>query len=486
MAVQPFDVFATKLAPDKRASVYQSTKATHEKRTKMLFDQFADPNRLRQIAGEIKQHVIENLDTYLPQVEAKLQANGVQVHWATTADDACQAVLKIMQARGAKKMVKAKTMVSEEIKLAHFLEKQGMEALETDLGEFIIQIDHDHPSHIVRPIIHKNRREIAQSFEREGLGAYDDDPQTITRRARAFLREKYLSADVGLTGANFISIESGRLVLVTNEGNSRFCLAATKCHIALVGIEKLVPRDKDLGLLLNLLARSGTAQQLTVYTEFITGPKSTTQPDGPEEMHVIFVDNGRTDVLATECRDILRCIRCGACLNVCPVYRQASGHAYRSVYPGPVGAVLSPLLAGEKFSELADLPKASSLCGACNEVCPVNIPIPDLLLRLREKGKREHAPLASAGTPPMGAWSVLASQPAAWKAALIGGKLINYLPTKLLPVPALRAWEKDRTLPKWRGGEFRNWMKNRVPGPRASSNPSASGQPPANYANRPK
>ncbi|MEO6003195.1 MAG: LutB/LldF family L-lactate oxidation iron-sulfur protein [Opitutus sp.] len=461
MATQPLDVFSTKLAPDKRASVYQSTKATHEKRTKMLFDQFADPNRLRQIAGEIKQHVIENLDTYLPQVEAKLQANGAQVHWAATGEDACAAVLKIMQARGATKMVKAKTMVSEEIELAHYLEKHGMEALETDLGEFIVQIDHDHPSHIVRPIIHKNRREIAQSFEREGLGAYNDDPQTITRRARNFLRQKYLEADVGLTGANFVSVESGRLVLVTNEGNSRFCLAATKCHIALVGIEKLVPRDKDLSLLLNLLARSGTAQQLTVYTEFITGPKSPTQTDGPEEMHVIFVDNGRTDVLATECRDILRCIRCGACLNVCPVYRQASGHAYRSVYPGPVGAVLSPLLAGEKFSALADLPKASSLCGACNEVCPVNIPIPDLLLRLRDKGKREHAPLASASSPPMGAWSVLASQPSAWKAALFGGKLINYLPTKLLPIPALRAWENERTLPKWRGGEFRQWMKSR-------------------------
>jgi L-lactate dehydrogenase complex protein LldF len=461
MPVQPLDIFSTKLAPDKRASVYQSTKATHEKRTKMLFDQFADPNRLRHIAGEIKQHVIENLDTYLPQVEAKLQANGAQVHWAATAEEACAGVLKIMQDRGATKMVKAKTMVSEEIELAHYLEKHGMEALETDLGEFIIQIDHDHPSHIVRPIIHKNRREIAQSFEREGLGAYNDDPQTITRRARAFLREKYLAADVGLTGANFVSVESGRLVLVTNEGNSRFCLAATKCHIALVGIEKLVPRDKDLSLLLNLLARSGTAQQLTVYTEFISGPKSADQPDGPEEMHVIFVDNGRTEVLATECRDILRCIRCGACLNVCPVYRQASGHAYRSVYPGPVGAVLSPLLAGEKFSELADLPKASSLCGACNEVCPVNIPIPDLLLRLREKGKREHAPLASAGTPPMGAWSVLASQPAAWKAALFGGKLINFLPTKLLPVPALRAWENKRSLPEWRGGEFRKWMQNR-------------------------
>jgi len=461
MKFQQIDQFAAELKADKRASVYQSTKATHEKRTAMLFDQFADPNRLRTIAGEIKQHVIENLDTYLPAVEAKMQANGVKVHWASTAESACQAVLGIMQARGAKKMVKAKTMVSEEIELAHFLEKHGMEALETDLGEFIVQIDHDHPSHIVRPIIHKNRREIATSFEREGLGAYNDDPQTITHRARQFLRHKYLEADVGLTGANFVSVESGRIALVTNEGNSRFCLAATKCHIALIGIEKLIPRDRDFGLLLNLLARSGTAQQLTVYTEFISGPKSPAQPDGPEEMHVIFVDNGRTEVLASECRDILRCIRCGACLNVCPVYRQASGHAYRSVYPGPVGAVLSPLLAGEKFSELADLPKASSLCGACNEVCPVNIPIPDLLLRLREKGKREGSESAAAATPPMGAWALLASQPTVWKAALIGGRVINHLPTKLMPIPALRAWEGKRTLPEWRGGDFRKWLKNR-------------------------
>lgn len=461
MAKQLIDQFAATLPADKRASVYQSTKATHEKRTKMLFDQFAEPNRLRAIAGEIKQHVLEHLDTMLPAVEAKLQANGAQVHWAATAGEACNAVLRIMQARGATKMVKAKTMVSEEIELAHFLEKHGIEALETDLGEFIVQIDHDHPSHIVRPIIHKNRREIATSFERHGLGAYNDDPQVITRRARQFLRQKYLQADVGLTGANFVSVESGRIVLVTNEGNSRFSLAAPKCHIALIGIEKLVPRDRDLGLLLNLLARSATAQQLTVYTEFISGPKGAAQPDGPEEMHVIFVDNGRTEVLASECREILRCIRCGACMNVCPVYRQTSGHAYRSVYPGPVGAVLSPLLAGKKFPELADLPKASSLCGACNEVCPVDIPIPDLLLRLRDKGKREGAPLAAAATPPMGAWALLATQPTAWKAALFGGKIINFLPTKLLPVPPLRAWENTRTLPEWRGGEFRKWMKAR-------------------------
>jgi len=461
MAMQGIDQFAMTLPAAQRESLYQSTKATHEKRTQLLFDQFADPNRLREIAGAIKQHVIENLDTYLPQVEARLQANGAQVHWAATGEEACAAVLRIMQARGAQKLVKAKTMVSEEIGLTPYLEKHGLEALETDLGEFIVQIDHDHPSHIVRPIIHKNRREIARSFEREGLGAYDDHPEVITRRARRFLRQKYLAADVGLTGANFVSVESGRLVIVTNEGNSRFSLAAPKCHIALVGIEKLVPRDRDLGLFLNLLARSATAQPLTVYTEFITGPKSATQPDGPEAMHVIFVDNGRTGVLAGACREILRCIRCGACLNVCPVYRQASGHAYRSVYPGPLGAVLSPLLAGERFPKWADLPKASSLCGACQEVCPVNIPIPDLLLRLREKGKRESAPLAAAGAPSMGAWAFLASQPAAWKAALIGGRIINHLPTRLLPMPALRAWEDQRSLPVWRGGEFRKWLKSR-------------------------
>jgi L-lactate dehydrogenase complex protein LldF len=459
MRYQPIDQFATTLPPDKRASVYQSTKSTHEKRTKLLFDEFEDPNHLRHLAGEIKQHALENLDTYLPQVEAKLQAAGVQVHWAGTGEAACEAVLRIMRARGATKMVKSKTMVSEEIELAHYLEKHGMEALETDLGEFIVQIDHDHPSHIVRPIIHKNRREIATSFEREGLGAYNDDPGTITARARQFLRHKYLAADVGLTGANFVSAESGRLVLVTNEGNSRFCLAAPKCHIALVGIEKIIPRDRDLSIVLNLLARSATAQDLTVYTEFISGPKSPTQPDGPEEMHVIFVDNGRTEVLASNCREILRCIRCGACLNVCPVYRQASGHAYRSVYPGPVGAVLSPLLLGSKFPQKADLPKASSLCGACNEVCPVNIPIPDLLLRLRNRAKEENVP--SPGTPPMGAWALMASQPTAWRAALFGGKVLNYLPTKLIPVPALRAWEAKRDLPAWRGGEFRKWLKNR-------------------------
>lgn len=457
--MQAIDRFSTALPRTRQEAVYLGSKAGHEKRTKVLFDQLPHADELRRLAGRIKQHTIEHLDRYLPQIEAKLQANGAQVHWAATAEEACQAVLGIMQRRGAKLMVKAKTMVSEEIELGHYLAKHGIEALETDLGEFIVQLDGDLPSHVVKPIIHKNRHEIATSFVQHGLGDYNTDPETITRRARHFLRHKYLAADVGLSGANFAIAESGRLVVVTNEGNCRFSLAATKCHIALVGLEKILPRDRDLGLFLNLLARSGTAQQLTVYTEFISGPRSAAQPDGPEEMHVIFVDNGRTDVLASECREILRCIRCGACMNVCPVYRQASGHAYRSIYPGPVGAVLSPLLAGKNFPAMADLPKASSLCGACNEVCPVDIPIPDLLLRLRDKAKREH--VATPGAPPMGPWALLATQPTAWKAALVAGKAIDYLPLDLFPIPAIQGWVSKRTLPPWRGGKFRQWLKQR-------------------------
>ena len=461
MKHQQIDQYAAKISAEKRSAVYDGTKAGYDSRKKALFTHYAAPDDLRRLAGQIKQHAIENLDTYLPQVEAKLQANGARVHWAENSHEACQRVLEIMSARGATKIVKAKTMVSEEIGLSRYLEAEGIECLETDLGEFIVQIAHDRPSHIVKPIIHKNRREIAKLFEENDLGDYNDDPEVITRRARQYLRHKYLAADVGITGANFVSAESGRLVVVTNEGNSRFSLAATKVHIALVGIEKIVPKDRDLAILLNLLARSGTGQQLTVYTEFISGPRSAAQPDGPEEMHVIFVDNGRTEVLASDCREILRCIRCGACLNVCPVYRQASGHAYRSVYPGPVGAVLSPLLAGSRFPELADLPKASSLCGACNEVCPVNIPIPDLLLRLRDRGKREHSAPAAAATPPLGLFSLAATQAIAWKAGLALGGLIAVVPKPLLP-RAAKSWINARGLPPWRGGQFRKWLKLRA------------------------
>jgi L-lactate dehydrogenase complex protein LldF len=395
------------------------------------------------------------------------------VHFAGDAAQARVIVWEILQRRAATRVVKAKSMATEEVELGAFLEGKGIECLETDLGEFIVQIDADRPSHIVKPIIHKDRREIARSFEAHNLGAYDDTPEVITRRARVFLRRKYLEADVGITGANFISAESGRLVLVTNEGNSRFCLAATRCHIALVGIEKLVPRDRDLGVFLNLLARSATGQSLSVYTELLTGPRAPAQPDGPEEMHVIFLDNGRSEVLGGDYREILRCIRCGACLNVCPVYRQASGHAYRGVYSGPVGAVLTPLLAGEGgFLGFADLPRASSLCGACNEVCPVDIPIPDLLLRLRDRGKRAGAGSPALAPPTLKRFAQLASRPWAWRRALATGRLLGLVPARLRP-RALRLWGQNHALPPWRGGAFRKWMAARgqqpAPGPEAKS-----------------
>lgn len=472
---QEVDQYAAELDRGVARSVYQSSKTKTEKRYATLQADYADADQLRRTAGQIKQHTLEHLDGYLEQAEASLQRHGAQVHFAADGESANRKVLDILRERDARKLIKSKSMVSEETELVPYLEKNGVEAVESDLGEYIVQIDHDHPSHIVTPIIHKTRQEIARSFEREGLGDYNDDPQTITRRARTHLRRKYLEADAGLTGANFVSAESGRIVLVTNEGNARFSVAAPPVQIVMVGIEKLVPRDADLPLFLGLLGRSATGQQLTVYTQFINGPRVEGQRDGPEELHVIFLDNRRTEVLASNCRDILRCIRCGACLNVCPIYRQSSGHAYRSVYPGPVGAVLSPLLQGERFPELADLPKASSLCGACNEVCPVDIPIPDLLLRLRDKGKREKAPKSSVNTPGFGVWSMMATQPAAWKTALRLGHAMNVTPHAVLNInPHARAWRSSRDLPPFRGGRFRKWMKER--GSKGGSQRNGGGQ----------
>ena len=254
-------------------------------------------------------------------------------------------------------------------------------------------------------------------------------------------------------------------MLVTNEGNARFSITAPRLHIVMVGIEKLVPRDRDLAVFLNLLARSGVGQQLTVYTQFVNGPRGAQKPgatvDGAEKMVVIFVDNGRSEILGSEYREVLRCIRCGACQNVCPVYRQASGHAYRATYQGPIGAVLSPLLMLPEFSQFADLPKASSLCGACNEVCPVDIPIPDLLVRLRDRAFREEAKLAKAGTPSMEPWAFLATRPHAWRGAMTASSIANIAPVKLVPFPPLQRWVGPRDLPAFRGGEFRKWMKER-------------------------
>jgi L-lactate dehydrogenase complex protein LldF len=457
---QQIDQYARDISDEKQHSVIDGSSKGTDKRYSVLFHDYEDPNPLRKLAGAIKDHTLHHLDEYLEKAETALTSRGAHVHFASTDEDARQTILKILQEHGVNQLTKSKSMAAEEIHLNPFLIENGIACLESDLGEFIIQLDGDEPSHIVKPIIHKNRQGIANTFLREGIASdYNDDPETITRRARVHLREKYMVAEAGITGANFVCADTGRLVLVTNEGNSRFGMAPVKLHIALVGIEKVIPQERDLSVFLNLLGRSATGQQLTVYTEFINGPKSENQPDGPEHMHVVFMDNGRTDVLASNCREILRCIRCSACQNVCPVYRQASGHAYRSVYGGPIGAVLSPILFGKRFPELADLPKASSLCGACNEVCPVDIPIPDLLLRLRDKAKREEIP--SEGAIPMSPFATLATSPSLWRTAMTMSKAMNHLPIQVAPIKPLQDWLGQRTLPESHGGDFRKWLKAR-------------------------
>lgn len=457
---QLIDLYARSISDEKQHAVSDGASAGTSKRYQVLHGDYAQPDQLRKLAAAIKDHTLQHLGDYLAKAEQAMTARGIKVHFASTDVDARETILSILKSHGVTRLTKSKSMAAEEIHLNPHLIENGVECLESDLGEFIIQLDDDIPSHIVKPIIHKNRREIAKTFQREGIAKdYNDDPETITRRARVYLREKYMQAEAGITGANFVCADSGRMLLVTNEGNSRFGMAPVPVHIALVGIEKLVPREQDLSVFLNLLGRSATGQQLTVYTEFINGPRSANQPDGPEHMHVVFLDNGRSNVLASNCREILRCIRCGACQNVCPVYRQASGHAYRSTYGGPVGAVLSPLLFGDRFPELADLPKASSLCGACNEVCPVDIPIPDLLLRLRDKAHTAH--IHSPAAIPMSPFAMLATSPTLWRTAMTMSKAMNHLPIHVAPIKPLQDWFGQRTLPESHGGDFRKWMKAR-------------------------
>lgn len=339
-------------------------------------------NNLRELAGQIKQHTLDHLDYYLEQFIENATKAGVQVHFAKDGDEANNICLDIARQEGLKACVKSKSMVTEETHLLPKLEKAGIEVLETDLGEFILQLDGDAPSHIVTPMIHKDRIAVAKAFERELGAPYTEDAQELTRIAREYLRDKYKTADLGISGGNFLVANSGSLVICTNEGNGRFCTTAPKVHVAFVGIEKLVPSYEHLTVFLKLLARHATAQPLTVYTHMLTGPKREHEHDGPEKMHIILVDNGRTNLLKNpEFRQALRCIRCGACLNSCPVYRKITGHGYGAVYSGPIGAVITPFLKG--IGNYKDLPHASSLCGACYEACPVKINLPELLIKLR-------------------------------------------------------------------------------------------------------
>ncbi|MCA9980113.1 MAG: iron-sulfur cluster-binding protein, partial [Anaerolineales bacterium] len=331
----------------------------------------------------IRAATLANLAEHLQTFEQKATAVGTHVHWAATAEDARQIILGIAQRRGAKLITKSKSMATEEIKLNDALETHGIEPVETDLGEWIIQLADEPPSHIIAPAIHQTKEQVAELFsEISGETLSGDDIPTLTAVARRILRQRFLDADIGVTGGNMLIAETGTLVLVENEGNARLSTSAPPVHIALVGLEKTARTWDDAAVWLSLLARSATGQPMSIYTSFITGPARPSDPDGPEEMHIILLDNGRVDLIGTPYEEALQCIRCGACLNACPVYREAGGHAYGSPYSGPIGAVISPLLFGlEKYEAL---PHASSLCGACKDVCPARIDLPRMLLELRK------------------------------------------------------------------------------------------------------
>jgi L-lactate dehydrogenase complex protein LldF len=352
---------------------------------------------LRDRAHALKREVIEHLDFYLGQFADRVERRGGKVHWAATAEEACRTVIAIAQQAGAREIVKAKTMVSEEIELNHALEAAGIQPFESDLGEFIVQLSGDRPAHIVAPAIHKTRYDVSDLFTARLHSAPTDVPEELTAIARKALREKFASAHVGLSGANFAVAETATVVLIENEGNIRFSTTTPRVHVALVGIEKLIPRFADLAVFLRLLGRSGTGQKLTVYTSLLTGPRRPGE-DGPEELHVVLVDNGRIAMLADpKMREALYCIRCGACLNTCPVYRKIGGHAYGGVYGGPIGALIMPQLVG--LENARELPFASSLCAACRDVCPVKINIPDLLLHLRAEAQEEFPAPEAKGSP---------------------------------------------------------------------------------------
>jgi L-lactate dehydrogenase complex protein LldF len=340
-----------------------------------------DPDALRTLAGRIKAHTLDNLDYYLEQLKANVERRGGKVHFASTAAEARTLILDIARNAGCTRCIKSKSMVSEEIELAHHLEKAGMDVVETDLGEFIVQIGHDKPSHIVAPIVHKDRQSIAQLFSEYFKTPYNDDPNALCDQARVHLRDKFRSADFGMTGGNFLVAETGQVCAVENEGNVRQSTTTPRVLVSLVGMEKVVPRLADLAVMLKLLARSATGQPMTVYTSIFGGTRGAGEKDGPEEFHLVLMDNGRTEILASEYRETLQCIRCGACLNACPVYRKIGGHAYGHVYSGPIGALITPLFQG--LGNFKDLPQASSLCGACYEACPVKINIPQHLINMR-------------------------------------------------------------------------------------------------------
>lgn len=387
----------------------------------------------------IRNHTIANLDAYLERFEENVLKAGGQVHWASTPEQARDIVAEICQ--DAKIVTKGKSMITEEIDLNHHLEGKGIEVVETDLGEYIVQLRKERPSHIIAPAIHLDRHQVADTFREHHTDLEQDrdltEPTTLLVEAREKLREKFLSADVGITGANFLVAETGTALIVTNEGNGDLTQSLPPVHIAVTSIDKVVPTLEDATTLLRVLARTATGQQMSVYTTFFSGSKRDDDLDGPREFHVVLLDNGRSNLIDTPQQDILRCIRCGICLGHCPVYASIGGHAYGSVYPGPIGAALSPALHG--VGDCQDMPHASSLCGRCGEVCPMGIPLPDLLRRWREK---------SPVSPLIKAWAALARRPKLYRPLMRMGVwaagLLGLAPVKPQGGSFMEQWEQQK------------------------------------------
>ncbi len=442
--------------PTLQLAIYTATGRLADGRRKTVTaDALPDYQELRQHAHNIKKHTLDHLDFYLEQLERNVTARGGKVIWANDATEACDFIRGLAKEKNGKIVVKSKSMTTEEIHLNGRLEADRIEVVETDLGEYIIQLAGEKPYHIIAPALHKTIGQVAEALH----APPDSTAEELTAKARATLREKFLAADIGITGANFLIADSGAIVLVENEGNARLSSSTPKVHVAVAGIEKLIPRAQDLAVFLKLLARSATGQPLSVYTSFLAGPRRDDEPDGPEEFYLVLLDNGRTRVLADkEKRQSLYCIRCGACLNACPVYRKIGGYSYPWVYSGPIGKILTPQFMGIEHDPW--LPFASSLCGACGEVCPVKIDLPKILLELRSevvhrsKDKTERR-----------AWRIFSwimQRPRAYarmgKLARMGARSTPGLAKYVGP---LKAWLSQRDLPPMPERSFREMWADR-------------------------
>ncbi|BBB30590.1 LutB/LldF family L-lactate oxidation iron-sulfur protein [Neptunomonas japonica] len=418
--------------------------------------------QLRDEGTTLKNHILENLDIYLEQFEANVIKNGGHVHWCRTPEDACKKILDICKEVDAKTVTKGKSMVSEEINLNDYLEKNGVEPIETDLGEYILQLRGDHPSHIIAPAIHLNLEDVSEIFHEKHKRPKSSDPKVLMQEAREMLREKFAGADVGITGANFLVAETGSSIIVTNEGNGDLTQTLPKTHIVVTSIEKVVPTLEDMTLFLRLLARSATGQEFTVYNTLSTGPRRAGDQDGPENFHVVLVDNGRSEMVGSEFQEMLRCIRCSACMNHCPVYGAIGGHSYGWVYPGPMGSVLTPKMIG--IEEAGLLPNASTFCGKCESVCPVRIPLPKLMRHWREDEFSKHlSPKAVRWG--IGGWAFFAKRPTLYRLLSISSNLfLRVMAGKkghIKKIPLAGGWTDGRDMPAPRGKTFMSQYKSR-------------------------